>query len=88
MRPDRRMNRKNACHSEKNVVYWRLPTVNRLNSSGAAKRRVPEKERRFDMKKFFNVKNLCLSGIIAALYVVLTILLQAISFGGVQLRVS
>lgn len=40
------------------------------------------------MKKFFTVKNLCLSGIIAALYVVLTVLLQAISFGGVQLRVS
>lgn len=46
------------------------------------------RERRFDMKKFFTVKNLCLSGIIAALYVVLTVLLQAISFGGVQLRVS
>lgn len=40
------------------------------------------------MKKFFTVKNLCLSGMIAALYAVLTILLQAISFGGIQVRVS
>ena len=40
------------------------------------------------MKKFFTVKNLCLSGIIAALYAGLTILLQAISFGPVQIRVS
>ena len=40
------------------------------------------------MKKFFTVKNLCLSGIIAALYAGLTILLQAISFGPVQIRVA
>ena len=40
------------------------------------------------MKKFFTVKNLCLSGIIAALYAGLTILLQAISFSAVQVRVS
>lgn len=40
------------------------------------------------MKKFFTVKNLCLSGIIAALYAGLTILLQAISFGPIQIRVS
>ncbi len=40
------------------------------------------------MKKFFTVKNLCLSGIIAALYAGLTILFQAISFGAVQVRVS
>jgi len=40
------------------------------------------------MKKFFTVKNLCLSGIIAALYAGLTVLLQAISFGPVQIRVS
>ncbi len=40
------------------------------------------------MKKFFTVKNLCLSGIIAALYAGLTILLQAISFQAVQVRVS
>ena len=40
------------------------------------------------MKKFFTVKNLCLSGIIAALYAGLTILLQAISFGAVQVRLS
>ena len=40
------------------------------------------------MKKFFTVKNLCLSGVIAALYAGLTILLQAISFGPVQVRVS
>lgn len=40
------------------------------------------------MKKFFTVKNLCLSGIIAALYAGLTILLQAISFNAVQVRVS
>ena len=42
----------------------------------------------FDMKKYFTVKNLCLSGIIAALYAGLTILLQAISFQAVQVRVS
>lgn len=40
------------------------------------------------MKKFFTVKNLCLSGIIAALYAGLTVLLQAISFNAVQVRVS
>ena len=40
------------------------------------------------MKKFFTVKNLCLSGIIAALYAGLTILLQAISFGPIQIRIS
>ena len=40
------------------------------------------------MKKFFTVKNLCLSGIIAALYAGLTILLQAFSFGAIQVRVS
>ncbi|MBQ7655034.1 MAG: QueT transporter family protein [Clostridia bacterium] len=40
------------------------------------------------MKKYFTVKNLCLSGIIAALYAGLTILLQAISFQAVQVRVS
>ncbi|MBR5110171.1 MAG: QueT transporter family protein [Clostridia bacterium] len=40
------------------------------------------------MKKYFTVKNLCLSGIIAALYAGLTILLQAISFSAVQVRVS
>lgn len=40
------------------------------------------------MKNFFTVKNLCLSGIIAALYAGLTILLQAFSFGAVQVRVS
>ena len=40
------------------------------------------------MKKFFTVRNICLSGIIAALYAGLTILLQAISFGPVQVRVS
>ena len=40
------------------------------------------------MKKVFTVKNLCLSGIIAALYAGLTILLQAISFQAVQVRVS
>ena len=40
------------------------------------------------MKKYFTVKNLCLSGIIAALYAGLTILLQPISFGAVQFRVS
>lgn len=40
------------------------------------------------MKKFFTVKNLCLSGIIAAVYAVLTILLQAISFQAVQVRAS
>lgn len=48
----------------------------------------PSEERSFDMKKFFTVKNLCLSGIIAALYAGLTILLQAISFNAVQVRVS
>jgi uncharacterized membrane protein len=40
------------------------------------------------MKKYFTVKNLCLSGIIAAVYAGLTILLQAISFQAVQVRVS
>jgi len=40
------------------------------------------------MKKFFTVKNICLSGIIAALYAMLTILLQAISFGPIQVRIS
>lgn len=40
------------------------------------------------MKKFFTVKTLCLSGIIAALYAGLTILLQAISFGPIQIRVA
>ncbi|MBR3017791.1 MAG: QueT transporter family protein [Clostridia bacterium] len=40
------------------------------------------------MKKYFTVKNLCLGGIIAALYAGLTILLQAISFNAVQVRVS
>lgn len=40
------------------------------------------------MKKFFTVRSICLSGIIAALYAGLTILLQAISFGPVQVRVS
>ena len=40
------------------------------------------------MKKNFTVKNLCLSGIIAALYAGLTILLQAISFQAVQVRMS
>ena len=40
------------------------------------------------MKKYFTVKNLCLSGIIAALYAGLTILLQAISFNAIQVRVS
>ena len=40
------------------------------------------------MKKFFTVKNLCLSRIIAALYAGLTILLQAFSFGAIQVRVS
>lgn len=40
------------------------------------------------MKQFFTVKNLTLSGIIAALYAGLTILLQAISFQAVQVRVS
>lgn len=40
------------------------------------------------MKKYFTVKNLCLSAIIAALYAGLTILLQAISFQAVQVRVS
>jgi len=40
------------------------------------------------MKKYFTVENLCLSGIIAAVYAVLTILLQAISFQAVQVRVS
>lgn len=40
------------------------------------------------MKNFFTVKNLCLGGIIAALYAGLTILLQPIAFGPVQLRVS
>jgi len=40
------------------------------------------------MKKFFTVKNLCLSGIIAALYAGLTVLLQALSFGPVQIRVA
>lgn len=40
------------------------------------------------MKKFFTVKNLCLSGMIAALYAGLTVLLQAISFNAVQVRVS
>ena len=40
------------------------------------------------MEKFFTVKNLCLSGIIAALYAGLTILLQAFSFGAIQVRVS
>ena len=40
------------------------------------------------MKKFFTVKTLCLSGIIAALYAGLTILLQAFSFGAIQVRVS
>ena len=40
------------------------------------------------MKRFFTVKNLCLSGIIAALYAGLTVLLQALSFGPVQIRVS
>jgi len=40
------------------------------------------------MKKYFTVKNLCLSGIIAALYAGLTILLQAISFQAVQVRMS
>jgi uncharacterized membrane protein len=41
-----------------------------------------------DMKRFFTVKNLCLSGIIAALYAGLTVLLQALSFGPVQIRVA
>lgn len=40
------------------------------------------------MKKYFTVKSLCLSGIIAALYAGLTILLQPIGFGAVQFRVS
>jgi len=40
------------------------------------------------MKNFFTVKNLCLSGIIAALYAGLTVLLQALSFGPVQIRVA
>ncbi len=40
------------------------------------------------MKSFFTVKNLCLSGIIAALYAGLTILLQALSFGPVQVRIA
>lgn len=40
------------------------------------------------MKKYFTVKNLCLSGIIAALYAGLTILLQTISFNAIQVRVS
>ena len=40
------------------------------------------------MKKYFTVKNLCLSGIIAAVYAGLTILLQSISFQAVQVRVS
>lgn len=40
------------------------------------------------MKEFFTVKNLCLSGIIAALYAGLTVLLQALSFGPVQIRVA
>lgn len=46
------------------------------------------RKEKFGMKKFFTVKNLCLSGIIAALYAGLTILLQAISFGPVQVRIS
>lgn len=40
------------------------------------------------MKNFFTVKNLCLSGIIAALYAGLTVLLQALSFGPIQIRIS
>ena len=39
-------------------------------------------------KDFFTVKNLTLSGIIAALYAVLTLLLQPLSFNAVQVRVS
>ena len=42
----------------------------------------------FDVKKFFTVKNLCVSGIIAALYAGLTILLQPLSYNAIQVRVS
>ncbi len=40
------------------------------------------------MKSFFTPKNLCLSAIIASLYIALTLLFQAISFGAVQFRIS
>ena len=40
------------------------------------------------MKKTLNVRNLCLSGVIAALYAGLTLLLAPISYGPVQFRVS
>jgi len=39
-------------------------------------------------KKLLNPKSLCLSGIIAALYAAVTLLLAPISYGPVQLRVS
>lgn len=40
------------------------------------------------MKKIFSVKGLCLGGVIGALYAALTILLEAISFGPLQVRLS
>lgn len=68
----------------------RLLTVDRQESPGAAKRRMPGKERRFDMKNTFNVKTLCWGGAIAALYVVLTLVAQAfgLASGAIQVRLS
>lgn len=40
------------------------------------------------MKSYFNVKTLCFSAIIAALYAGLTLLLAPISYGATQFRVS
>ena len=40
------------------------------------------------LKKWLTTKNLCLSGIIAALYAVLTLALPAISYGEWQCRIS
>ncbi len=39
-------------------------------------------------KKMLNIRSLCLSGVIAALYAALTLLLAPISFGAVQCRIA
>ena len=39
-------------------------------------------------KGMFSVKSLCFSGIVAALYIALTLAFQPISFGAVQFRIS
>ena len=57
-------------------------------ADGAEQIHAPSGKEPFPIKKFFTVKNICISGIIAALYAMLTILLQAISFGPIQVRVS